>query len=270
MKRKVEIFISTLAGLYLLLCVGLYFFQDMMLFPGAWSQGSREFVSTESIEAGHLHTADGTKYRIALGKPAQKPRGVLIFFVGNGEDLVAGVRRVEDFAGYGLQTLVTEYPGYGASEGKAGFESILAAAESSAQRGRELAESQGVPLFVGGQSLGTFPAMHVATMGFGQRLLLASPPTSVKAAGKSRYPFLPIGLLIRHPFDNLSNAEAIHIPTLIVHGSEDRTVPVEMGEQMARAISGARLLVAEGRGHNDLFLGRTGPFAEAIEQLLNR
>ena len=270
MKRKVTTILSTLAGMYLLLCAGLYFFQDVLLFPGAWYRGTRELASIEGVEASYLSTPDGTRYRIALGRPPQKPRGVLVFFVGNGEDLVSGVRRAAEFAGYGLQTLVTEYPGYGASEGAPGFDSILAAAESSARKGRELADSLGVPLFVGGQSLGSFPAVHVAIMGFGEKLLLASPPTSVKEVGRGRYPFLPLGFLIRHPFDNLKNASAIDVPTLIVHGSEDRTVPVEMGEQMARAISGSRLLVAEGRGHNDLFLGLSGPFADAIEQLLYR
>ncbi|GAC1576437.1 MAG: alpha/beta hydrolase [Candidatus Elarobacter sp.] len=42
---------------------------------------------------------------------------------------------------------------------------------------------------------------------------------------------------------------AVRIPTLVIHGTADPLVPFEAGEDTARAIPGARLLLIEGMGH---------------------
>jgi pimeloyl-ACP methyl ester carboxylesterase len=269
MKRKLTVFLSTVAAIYLLLCVGLYFFQEVLLFPGVWRNGGI-VQAPRGVELDHLATDGGLRFRVARGKPDGEVRGVLVFFVGNGEDLHSAVRRAQDFARYGLETLVPEYPGYGESEGKASFDTVMAAAEASVVRGQEMAEARGVPLFIAGQSLGSFPALHVAALGYGQKLLIASPPSSVAAVGQSRYPFLPVRPLIRHPFDNLANAPAVKIPTMVIHGDADDTVPFAMGQAVAAAIPGAELRVARGGGHNDLSLHRGGPHGAAIEQHLFR
>jgi len=41
----------------------------------------------------------------------------------------------------------------------------------------------------------------------------------------------------------------IRVPTLVLHGTEDRLVAVENGRRLARAIPGARLVLLEGAGH---------------------
>jgi len=41
----------------------------------------------------------------------------------------------------------------------------------------------------------------------------------------------------------------IDVPTLVVHGSKDRMIPVENGQMLAAGIPGARLLELEDSGH---------------------
>lgn len=41
----------------------------------------------------------------------------------------------------------------------------------------------------------------------------------------------------------------IHAPTLVVHGTEDRTLPLTHAEALVNGITGAELLVREGMGH---------------------
>jgi len=57
----------------------------------------------------------------------------------------------------------------------------------------------------------------------------------------------------------------ITAPTLVIHGSKDRLIPLSGGRATARAIPGARLLVIEGMGH-DLPRAVWPPLVEAIEQ----
>ena len=43
--------------------------------------------------------------------------------------------------------------------------------------------------------------------------------------------------------------EALQVPTLVLHGTDDPLVPFASGEETARAIPGARLVALEGMGH---------------------
>lgn len=60
---------------------------------------------------------------------------------------------------------------------------------------------------------------------------------------------------------------AIRVPTLILHGTEDDVVPIEVAREMAGRIPGARLVELPGAGH--LHFGRDDPEVEAaLERLI--
>ena len=50
-------------------------------------------------------------------------------------------------------------------------------------------------------------------------------------------------------YDRAVDIAAIAVPVLLIYGAEDRLTPPTLGEEMQRAISGARLAVIEGAGH---------------------
>ena len=41
----------------------------------------------------------------------------------------------------------------------------------------------------------------------------------------------------------------IHAPSLVVHGTDDRTLPLAHAQSLAGGIAGAELLIREGMGH---------------------
>ena len=56
----------------------------------------------------------------------------------------------------------------------------------------------------------------------------------------------------------------ISVPTLVIHGAEDRIVPLEAGQAVAAAIDGAELVVLDDTGHVPT-LTRPGRIVEAID-----
>src|SRR5262249_2518955 len=131
-------------------------------------------------------------------------------------------------------------------------ESVQAAAEAAL---RWLKSEQGVDparVILLGWSLGSGVATEMAKRQLGARLVLVAPFTSVADMCRRFLPFLP-ARVIQDRFDNLSKAPAIGIPVLIIHGTEDGTVPFEMGRRLAGAFPQARLVPVEGGEHNDLF-----------------
>lgn len=259
--------LMTPVAAYLGLVVLVYFLQDILVFPGTMSRGPAELPLVQGVTTGELSLPDGTRFRIAEGEPAGAPRGVLVFFVGNGEDLASGVQWAGELTGYGVSTVVAEYPGYGKSGGKPCVESFLQAADASAAFALEKAGKLGVPLLVAGSSIGTFSATYLASQGVGTRLLLLAPPTSTVEAGSSRYPWLPVRMLLKHRFDNLGPAALVRCPVLVVHGDQDVIVPAEMGQRVAEAMRGDFVL-AVGHGHTRSPLSPTGQYAARIRAFL--
>lgn len=51
---------------------------------------------------------------------------------------------------------------------------------------------------------------------------------------------------------DVSAVGALRVPTLVVHGSEDRVVPPAMGAELAATLPGARMVTLDGAGHNYL------------------
>ncbi len=62
---------------------------------------------------------------------------------------------------------------------------------------------------------------------------------------------------------------AIDCPTTVIHGKDDRLIPVEMGEEIARTIPGAELVTIEDAGHF-VFVEQPEAVASAVADFLDR
>jgi pimeloyl-ACP methyl ester carboxylesterase len=77
-------------------------------------------------------------------------------------------------------------------------------------------------------------------------------------------PWIPAGLLVRDRFDTAAIATEVRQPVLIVHGTADEVVPVEMGTRLAREFPRARLRLISGAHHNDLLASHAAEVRAAI------
>ncbi len=108
-------------------------------------------------------------------------------------------------------------------------------------------------IYVYGRSLGSAAATHIAVTHDVAGLILESPFTSARGMAARHYRIVP-GFLVRLGLDNLANIRRIRCPTLILHGTADRLVPIEMGRAVAAAAAGpVEFVIIEGAGHNDTY-----------------
>jgi len=200
-----------------------------------------EYLVFEGPHGRRIHTVH---YPAPLGEPT------VVFFHGNGDALVGKEPLLEAMAREGVGVYGVEYPGYGAASAYRPSEAaIYEDAEAALQR---LATELGVPrehTVLMGHSLGTGVAVEMARRGFGARMILVAPFTSIPDVGARLVPAVPVRWILRDRFDSLSKAPGIKLPTLVVHGTADDVVPIELGRRLAAALPGARLLVMEGAGH---------------------
>ncbi|MHC5064277.1 MAG: alpha/beta hydrolase family protein, partial [Planctomycetota bacterium] len=206
--RRLMVWLGIVAGGYLAICLLVFLFQDRLLFVAAGMGRGAPLEVPAGAEVLELPLDGEGSFRVALTRPSGQSRGVMVFFLGNGEDLRSGLRWGQEFAVYGLVSVVVEYPGYGDSDGRPGKADFYVAADRAMEVGEREAKAADLPMLAGGSSLGTTLAVYLASQSRVDRLLLRAPPTSIQAAARYHYPWLPTGLIIREElcFDSLALA----------------------------------------------------------------
>ena len=210
---------TTFVAGYVAICAVLFAYQRTLLYPAPHTKGPPAS---------------------AKGKPT------VVYFHGNGACAAELGWLAQWFSEQGVGFLAAEYPGYGDVPGEPTEESLYAAAEATL---KGLGHDDVVLV---GESLGSGVAVEMATRGWGKRLVLLAPYTSIADAAQAAFPFVPAKWLVRDRFDSASKAARVKVPVLVVHGDADEIVPYPLGAKLAPMLN-AELLTVKGAHHNDLW-----------------
>jgi pimeloyl-ACP methyl ester carboxylesterase len=236
---------SALAG-YACLVALVFAMQERFIFPAP----SPAETPTLTAPGRLLHTGTQAGECVAAWlPPPDQSAPVVVFFHGNGEQLSDVIGWSEALQHRGVGVLAAEYPGYGLCGGTISEDGIYAAAEAAL---RHLREQLGVPAsrtVLAGHSLGTGVAAEMAARGHGSRLVLISAYTSMAQMGARLMPWLPARFLVRHRFDTLSKSPMLALPALVLHGTNDRLIPLAMARAVAAALPDAELRVIRDGDH---------------------
>jgi uncharacterized protein len=177
----------------------------------------------------------------------------VVLFQGNGGHLGHRLSVVAPFLREGYGVVLAAYPGYGGNPGQPTETSLYAAdwgtLGSIAARG--VAADR---IVLWGESLGGGIATQLAVEQRVAGVILQAPFTSVADRAQELYPIVPARRLTLDRFDILSRITAIGTPLLIIHGEEDRVVPVEHGRRiLAAAREPKRGVFIPHADHNDLY-----------------
>jgi len=172
---------------------------------------------------------------------------LVIFTHGNAELAEQWVGQFAEPLSWGWAVLLLEYPGYGRSTGAPSEQSILETAAGAYDWARQDSRVDSGRIVPWGRSLGGGPAAWLGAHRAVAGLILESAFTSTRPLA-ARY-LIP-GFLVRDPFDNLSILQRYRGPLLVLHGRDDRIVPVAQGRALAGAVPGAQFHELP-CGHND-------------------
>lgn len=212
--------------------------------------------------------ADGVRLVGLLALPPVEHPPLVIYFGGNAEEVTSFAPFVAET--YGPRAvLLVNYRGYGASGGKPGEAALVADGAALFDWAARRGDIDGTRIALHGRSLGSGVAVQVAAMRPARCVILTSPFDSALEVAKRMYPWLPVSLFMRHPFDSMARARAITIPALVLIGEADTLIPRWHSERLAAAWGGPVERVSfEGFGHNDLDVNPR--YAEAVRAFLER
>ena len=231
--------------------VGLTYIMQRHLqyFPDRRMYSPRE-GGVREMSVVRFNAADGVQlvswHHAAAGAPT------VVYFPGNGGNIAnrgIAARHLID-SGYGV--LLVGYRGYGGSGGRPTEEGLYADGRAAIAWLRD----SGVPahrMVMHGESLGTGVAVRMAVEHEVGAVILEAPFTSAVDVGARAYPFLPVRWLMKDRYESLARITDVDAPLLIVHGEDDRVVPVDHGRRMLAAAREPKqgVFIAHA-GHNDL------------------
>jgi fermentation-respiration switch protein FrsA (DUF1100 family) len=216
-----------------------------------------------------FETADGVALHGWWVPKAGAP--VLLWFHGNAGNIshrLENLKLLHDLVG--VQVFIFDYREYGRSQGRISREGTFMDAAAAY---RYLAETRGIPgtdIVLFGRSLGTALATGLAIQQPCRALILESAFTNSSEMAKMLAPFL-FDWRPKVPYDNLGKIDKVKVPVLIMHGSDDEIIPVDMGRRLfAAANSPKDLYIISGAHHNDTYVVGGRAYFERLKNFISQ
>jgi uncharacterized protein len=235
-------------GGFLLICALLYFGQERSIFfPRPNDAQLRLRYAAERIE---IKTAQTTLEGWWIKNARATTPAVILYFGGNAEDVLYTASEASNFNARAV--VVANYPGYGGSSGNPGQQALYEGGLAL----YDYAIKRGVPaehIVVMGRSLGSGVASMIAGARPVGAAVLITPYDSLAEVAAGHYPFLPVRLLLRHPFPSTDWARRAHAPALLLAAEHDNVVPAAHAQRLFQAWAGPKQIhVLAQTGHNDI------------------
>ncbi len=240
--------------------------------PGtrSWA-GAAATEGWQDVWIEHRAADTATPVRLhGLWLPQPDPRApVLLYLHGARWDVRSSAHRMRRMHDLGFAVLGIDYRGFGQStpllpgEAEATEDALAAWRWLAAQR-------PGAPRYVFGHSLGGAIAVNLAAHVADERGLIVegSFPSIREVVATFKWGWLPVGPLITQRVEAGGRIGRVGAPVLVVHGSEDRLIPPDLGRALyERAPEPKRFVLVEGGSHhNTNSLGREH-YREAVSEL---
>jgi len=269
--RLIGRFVAVLAGLYIILNILLYVFQEKLIFfPQAISDTACAQIheSYPNVEDICLQMQDGTRLRgwVVGSQPANTSQ-LLIYFGGNGDELSHMIGSFQQYPDWSV--VLINYRGYGQSEGKPSEKQLLSDSLEIYDYFTARPEYKHAKIVVIGRSMGTGVAVNLAQNRPVEGVILASPYDSVVSVAQEKIPMVPVKFLLRNKFDSISRAHFISKPVLVITADKDEMIPPWHSQLLAKAFAGT-VFVQEIAGADHDSLIQEDEYWQAVSHFLKQ
>lgn len=247
--RTVLRIIGLLAFGYVAVIGIAYMTQERMIFYPSTLEPKYKFQLSLPFE--EKYTDTGNEVIHSLLVKASSPKGLVLYFHGNGGDMSQWAGIAQEIAlRMNWDVWMVDYPGYGKSTGVIDSQERLlnAARKVFAQIKTEFPQ-QKIAIF--GRSIGSGIAVKLASEFPVQGLVLETPYLSVTKLTHSMYPWIPL-FALKYPLTSEEWITQVKAPVITLHGTQDDIIPFQHGEKLATLPEHSTFIrIPEGR-HNNL------------------
>lgn len=194
----------------------------------------------------------------------------LLYLHGNASTIASrgNIAHYERLRALGLHVFAPEYRGFGGLDGVPSEPSLGTDALAAYEYLRSHYGVFPERIVIYGWSLGAAVAVDLASRVPQAAVILEGAPASLVTIGQQRYPWLPIRLLMRNPFDAVRKVGRIASPMLFIHSPEDVVIPIAEGRRLYEAAGSAKKFVEVRGGHIDASTVDEAVFYRAVGEFL--
>ncbi|SDN38483.1 alpha/beta hydrolase [Alkalicoccus daliensis] len=227
--------------------------QEELLFEGAQLSEDRlqEVNNIPETEEVLIDTEDGETLHGWIKQSNEELSPLLIYFGGNGEEASQAMEShslPENWAG-----LYINYRDYGKSSGTPSEQKLFEDSREIFDYAASRKDIDSSRIVVMGRSMGTASAAHLSLTEQTAGTILVSPYDTRTRLQQERFPYLPHGTFIRHPFEVSEMAEEINSPLLGITGTDDEVIPPSHSYETFSKWSGpVTTIELAGYHHNNL------------------
>lgn len=262
----IKIILLAGVGLYVLIALIFYFFQELFIFLPEKLEEDYQFEFPFEFEEKNFTMKDGAVLN-AIHAKAQNSKGIIFYNHGNAGNMVRWGEVITPFVDQGYEVLLYDFRGYGKSSGKRTMSKLYNDAQFIYD---ELTEEYGEDkVIVYGRSLGTGLASWIGGHNKPKQVILETPYFSLGDVAKRYYPFLPTRPILKFPFASHVHLRKASSPVFIFHGTEDEVVPYNSGQKLYESLSGKidiSFYTIPGGKHNNL--SEFEEFSSQLEKIL--
>lgn len=242
--------VAVLAVVYVIAAGYMFLFQRDFVFRPHGTLSEPADMGLDGVVAEEVTMQDGTAITV-WHKPPENPQNpTVLYFHGNGGNLTGRAKRYQQIIDSGFGLYAPTYRGYPGGEGSPSEAALIADALEHFDR----VAAKNDQIVLHGESLGTGVAVAVAADRDATALILEAPYTGAADIAAETYPWLPVHWLMKDPFLSRNRIGNVDEPLLVVHGTQDRTIPFSQGKALFEmANEPKRMRVVEGAGHTDLW-----------------
>ena len=175
----------------------------------------------------------------------------VLFLHGNSATIASRVNiaRYRELRALGLNVMAPEYRGFGGVPGVPSEPTVYADARAAFEYLTGPRRVDGSRVVVYGWSLGAAVAVDLAASVAEAAVILEGAPASLVAIGEQQYPFFPIRMVMRNPFESIRKVDRVRSPMLFLHSPEDTIVPYGEGRKLYEAAQPPKRFVDVRGGH---------------------
>ena len=220
----------TFVFIYFFILISTYVFQRNLLYHPSENNyfGDQLEVKIEKVK---IKTQDNIELLSWYHNKNIDRYKTILFLHGNAGTLENRIHKINHFKDMNINFLLVAWRGFNGNKGKPTEKGLYEDARSAVVwlKSKGIKENN---IVIYGESLGTGVATEIAQKKNFSGVILESPFTSMIEAGKTKYPYLPVRLLLKDKYESNKKIKNIKSPILIMHGKVDKIVPFYMGEKM--------------------------------------
>ena len=216
--------------IYFFIVILTYFFQRSLLYHPSENNYLNDKLQV-SIERVKIVTEDKIELISWYHEKDIKNYKTVLFLHGNAGSLENRIHKINHFKDMNVNFLIISWRGFSGNKGNPNESGLYEDARSAIR----WLNSKGIKennIIIYGESLGTGIAVEIAQNKSFAGIILESPFTSMIDAGKDKYPFLPVKLMLKDKYESDKKIMNIKIPIMIMHGKLDNIVPFSMGKKI--------------------------------------